>query len=150
MIQQILDGITNAIYNGFGDDYNIYVEPEEQGINEPCFFVSLVRSKEDEKTMGRFLQKNKFHITYFPKTEEQARQETGYYDPNLECYDTLKKLNEILRYVTIEDESVVRGTNLEGEVKEKRLSFYVDYDLYVSRYTQGIAMDSLSQSTRKK
>ena len=149
MIKYILDGITNAIYEQFGDGYNIHVNPEEQGVDEPCFFVYLMKSDEYEKTMGRYFQHNPFHIVYFPRTEEQAREETGYYEPNNECYEVLRQLLSTLRYITLADGSVVRGTNLSGEVSDKRLSFYVDYDLYVNRRVGGIAMESLIQDPRK-
>lgn len=150
MTDYITNGITNAIYNEFGDDYNIYVDSQEQGANEPCFFVYLIDSREDEKTMGRYLQKNLYHITYFPKTEEAARAETGYYEPNKECQDVLRKLTEILRYVEISDGSLIRGTELNGQIADSQLSFYVHYDLYLNRSTPGVAMSTLSENIRKK
>lgn len=150
MVRNILDGITKAIYNRFGDDYDIYVNAEEQGVNEPCFFVYLVNSSEDEKIMGRYLQKNLFNIIYFPKNEELTRSDTGYYEPNIECYEVLNILNQILRYVELEEGDVIRGTNISGEVSDNRLTFFVNYDLYVNRNSLGDLMEECTVNAREK
>ena len=39
MINDIIIGISNAIYAEFGSDYEIYVDDVKQGLNEPCFFI---------------------------------------------------------------------------------------------------------------
>lgn len=37
MINKVIDGISKAINEEFGDEYNIYTEEIEQGLKEPCF-----------------------------------------------------------------------------------------------------------------
>ena len=39
MINEIIDGISVAINTEFGDDYEIYTESIEQGLEEPCFSI---------------------------------------------------------------------------------------------------------------
>lgn len=150
MIDTILSAIATAIYKKFGDEYNVYTNPEEQGVSEPCFFVYLTKSQRAGKIMGRYLQKNLFHIVYFPRTEEQLQREKEFYEPNEECYDVLLKLNEILEFIITEDGNTLRGTSMSGEVSDKHLSFWVNYDLYLQREETLNAMETISQSTRKK
>lgn len=40
MINKILDAISNALNEEFGDDIEIYSEDIKQGFKEPCFLLS--------------------------------------------------------------------------------------------------------------
>ena len=42
MINDILKGVAEAVKNEFGDEYGIYTNTAEQGLNEPCFFISVL------------------------------------------------------------------------------------------------------------
>ncbi|MEL0861914.1 hypothetical protein VXA97_19790, partial [Clostridioides difficile] len=39
MLNNIIDGISIKLDKSFGNEYTIYSEDVEQGINEPCFFI---------------------------------------------------------------------------------------------------------------
>ncbi len=39
MINKIVDGISKAINKEFGNNYEIYTDGVEQGLNEPCFSI---------------------------------------------------------------------------------------------------------------
>ena len=39
MINKILDAISNALNEEFGDEYEIYSEDIKQDLKEPCFFI---------------------------------------------------------------------------------------------------------------
>lgn len=40
--EQLIDGMVNAIYEEFGEEYPIRTENNEQGFHEPCFYVRCV------------------------------------------------------------------------------------------------------------
>ena len=42
MINSIIEGISASLNAEFGDDYTIYTENVEQGLKEPCFFISCI------------------------------------------------------------------------------------------------------------
>ena len=42
MINSIIEGISIAINTEFGERYTIYTESVEQGLKEPCFFISCL------------------------------------------------------------------------------------------------------------
>lgn len=39
MMNDIIVGISTALYKEFGDEYEIYQEEIRQGLKEPCFFT---------------------------------------------------------------------------------------------------------------
>ena len=42
MINEVLKGITDALYAAFGDDYEIHTEASMQDMEEPAFFVRCI------------------------------------------------------------------------------------------------------------
>ena len=98
------------------DSYNIYTEEVEQGFCEPCFFIQCLSQSEKEKLSERFLAQHSFVISYFPKKG------------NAECWQVQKKLQYLLYYITLEEGSLLRGTNRKGSITEGVLQFFVNYD----------------------
>ena len=43
MIQEIIEGVAQALYQTFGDEYKIYENDVEQGLQEPCFFLGVLQ-----------------------------------------------------------------------------------------------------------
>mgnify|MGYP001624748921 FL=1 len=98
------------------DSYNIYTEEVEQGFCEPCFFIQCLSQSEKEKLSERFLAQHSFVISYFPKKG------------NAECWQVQKKLQYLLYYITLEEGSLLRGTNRKGSITDGVLQFFVNYD----------------------
>ena len=98
------------------DSYNIYTEEVEQGFCEPCFFIQCFSQSEKDKLSERFLAQHSFVISYFPKKG------------NAECWQVQKKLQYLLYYITLEEGSLLRGTNRKGNITEGVLQFFVNYD----------------------
>lgn len=98
------------------DSYNIYTEEVEQGFCEPCFFIQCLSQSEKDKLSERFLAQHSFVISYFPKKG------------NAECWQVQKKLQYLLYYITLEEGSLLRGTNRKGNITEGVLQFFVNYD----------------------
>lgn len=42
MIQEIIEGVAQALYQTFGDECKIYENDVEQGLQEPCFFLGVL------------------------------------------------------------------------------------------------------------
>ena len=124
MTKQIRKGITNRIYDKFGDDYNIEIESKEQGFEKPCFFVQMLESQEIARPMNRYLLINPVKIVYFPKSE---------YEPMDECYGVQSDLKNILHFITLEDGTILRGTDIRTKVDEGQLHAFVNYDFYATK-----------------
>ena len=124
MTRQIRDGITDRIHEHFGDDYNIEIESKEQGFTKPCFFVQMLETQEIAKPMNRYLLINPVKIVYFPESE---------YEPMDECYGVQSDLKDLLHYITLEDGTVLRGTDIRTRVDGGLLEVFVNYDFYATK-----------------
>lgn len=120
IIKSIIDAMSQAIYSEFGEDYRIYTEAVEQGLETPCFFISCTSTSEEEKLMagtseGRLLRSQVMQVYYFPQSDDYK----GEYN------DVTDRLYEALNYITT-DEGLIRGTNMNSEVKKNTLRWGSD------------------------
>ena len=120
MVNELIRAIAKAIRKEFQQE-PIYSEQVEQGLQEPCFFILCLSQKEQAKLDVRFLAQHAFVISYVPK------------GGNADCWEVQAKLQRLLEFITLDDDSVVRGTNRKGEIKEGILHFFVDYDFYMKK-----------------
>lgn len=148
MINKIIDGISKAINEEFGDDYEIYTEEIEQGLKEPCFSIVCINPTNNLFRQNKYFRQNKFCIHYFPSSKEKR----------LECQQVLEKLYLILEYIDIEEvfESVktinkTMGTEMNGEYSDGVLNFFVNYDMYVNKLEEKTtSMNSFDYNTDVK
>ena len=140
MINKIIDGISVAINAEFGDDYEIYTESVEQGLNEPCFSILCLNPTNEQFLGRRYFRKNQFCIDYFPKGEEK----------NKEINEVRERLFECLELVTV-DGDLCRGTNMSSETSDGVLSFFVNYNMFMYKMQEGTpTMESYDYSTDVK
>ena len=52
LINEILKGIAKALRDEFGESLNIYLNEVEQGLIEPCFFISVL-NPDVKQVLGR-------------------------------------------------------------------------------------------------
>ena len=120
MIQSIIDAICLAIHNEFGNDYEIYTESVEQGLEEPCFFVLCLNPTKEKFLGNRYFRTNQFCIHYFPQSN----------DKRTECLEILERLFDALEIIEVDGDSI-RGTNMKSEMDEGVLHFFVNYDFFM-------------------
>lgn len=148
MINKIIDGISKAINKEFGDDYEIYTEEIEQGLNEPCFSIVCIKPTNNLFRQNRYFRKNQFCIHYFPSSKEKR----------LECQQVLERMYLILEYIEIEETfegkvtiTKTMGTEMNGEYNDGVLNFFVNYDMYVDKMEEKTTpMDSYDYITDVK
>ena len=140
MINKIIDGISVAINAEFGDDYEIYTESVEQGLNEPCFSILCLNPTNEQFLGRRYFRKNQFCIHYFPQSEEK----------NKEINEVRERLFECLELITV-DGDLCRGTNMSSETSDGVLSFFVNYNMFMYKMQEGTpTMESYDYSTDVK
>lgn len=129
MINSIISAISNAIYDTFGDGYEIYKESVEQGLNEPCFLISNVSRKNNQFLSCRYKEANLFTVQYFPSTTN-IRQE---------CNDVAERLENCLELIQC-DGNLVRGTNINSQIVDDILNFSVNYDYFTIKASDNADM----------
>lgn len=136
MINKIIDGISEAINSEFGDTYNIFTESVEQGLVEPCFSILCLNPTNNLFRGKRYYRENKFCIHYFPSTDEK----------NIECNSVLERLYNCLERITV-DEDLVNGTNMNSEIVDGVLNFFINYNIFVYKQESTITMNHYDAET---
>ena len=75
MIRSITEAVCIALSVEFGDGYTIYTESVEQGLKEPCFFVSCIHSAGRKFPGRRYFRENQFCIQYLPADRDREAEE---------------------------------------------------------------------------
>lgn len=135
MINSIIKSISVSLNAEFGDDYNIYMESVEQGLNEPCFFVFCINPINRLFLGKRYFRENLFCIQYFPSDRDKVKEE---------CNMIAERLFLCLEYITV-DGDLTRGIKMKYEVSDGVLNFFVNYDLFVYKVTSFNPMEELSK-----
>lgn len=143
MLNKIITGISQALDNEFNseenEEYTIYTENVEQGLEAPCFFIFSLKPSNKQLVGNRYDRKYPFDIHYFPKEEENC---------NNEINEVTERLYTALEYITV-DENLVRGTNMNAEVVDDVLHFFVNFNMIVKKDTEPIdTMGSLETNIK--
>jgi len=142
VINSIIEAISIALNGEFGDDYEIYREEVKQGLKEPCFFVFCLNPQHEQFLGKRYFRTNQCCIQYFPKSDLNGQEE---------CADVAERMMWCLEYIiAYSEEKPIRGTSMKYEVVDGVLNFFVNYDLFIIRTEEQIAMEEMDASTSVK
>jgi hypothetical protein len=120
MLKEIIDGIAIRLNQEFGDDFAIYTESVEQGLNEPCFFIFMLQPSQEQVIGKRYFRQQPFDVHYFPSTK----------DKNSEIVDVIDRMQDCLEYIQVGSDTL-RGTSINFEVVGGILHCFVNYNMYV-------------------
>lgn len=121
MTNKILDAISQALNSEFGDSYELYSENIKQDFKEPCFFIMCLNPSEQNFLGNRYYRKYLFDIQYFPKNKKSL---------NSELYEMQERLFNCMEYINMGN-NLIRGKKRRGEIEDKILHFFVNYDVFV-------------------
>ena len=134
MVNEIVDGISRALREEFGEDVFIYTDDTTQGIEPPCFSIVSVEHASTQKRPGRYLLENSFCIHYFPSTIE----------PHAECRGVAERMNRCLEIITHGDD-LIRGRDQHDDIDDNVLHYFVTYDFYTQDIETKEPMTHLTQ-----
>ena len=134
MINKIVDGISKALNQEFGDEYEIYQNNVMQGLDEPCFFIAVLEPSKDQLLQNRFLQSNPFDVHYFPVDPDDNRDMQGTAERMLDCLEW------------IIPEEPIRGTEIRWQIEDGVLHFFVSYNVVRNRMIQKDLMQEITQN----
>lgn len=126
IIKDLLDGITNAIYEEFGDDYEIYTSRVTQGLNEPCFIVRCLNPMNNLalgniSTQTRRETTTVFAIQYFPTKDDSE-------EIYIEFDEVFERLVSCLEFITVSGD-LVRGYDFSSDESDGVMTFYATYSV---------------------
>lgn len=134
MINKIVDGISNALNQEFGDEYEIYQNNVLQGVKEPCFFIAVLEPSKEQLLQNRFLQRNPFDVHYFPKR----------WDDNREMQEVAERMLDCLEWIIPEEP--IHGTEIRWQIEDGVLHFFVSYNVVRNRMIQKDLMQEITQN----
>lgn len=143
MIQnEIINGISIKIFQLFGNDYKIYSKNVKQGLENPCFFIQIINSHDKPYLDSRRIRKTHFMIDYFPADDEE----------NESLYDVAEKLTDGLKFIKLQDDSILMGNNISHNVDydEEVLHFEIYYDVPLINTDSVETMEILELEQRQK
>ena len=121
MINSIIEAISIALNAEFGDDYTTYTEEQEQGLKEPCFFISTLEPTHNLFRDRRYFRRQQFCIQFFPANRDRAKAE---------CNDTAERLCSCLETITV-DGDLMRADKMEHKIVDNVLNFFANYDCFM-------------------
>lgn len=131
MLNEIIKGISITLHSTFG--FEIFANRVGQGLEAPCFFISVLKPEVSPLLGQRSLWRNPLDIQYFPSDSDK-------YD---EMYQAADKLMDCLEFVTLPNGDLLHGTNMSYEVIDGVLHFFVNYNLSMHKPTDNIYMETL-------
>lgn len=134
MINKIVDNISKALNQEFGDEYEIYQNNVMQGLDEPCFFIAVLEPSKDQLLQNRFLQRNPFDVHYFPKR----------WDDNREMQEVAERMLDCLEWIIPEEP--IHGTEIRWQIEDGVLHFFVSYNVVRNRMIQKDLMQEITQN----
>lgn len=132
MINDVINGITDAIYKEFGDEYEIYKEKILQGMQKPCFLVRCITPKKEVFLGERHQESYRCAIHYFPHTKK----------PLEEINDVTEQLIECLGGIYITGDFVL-GMDMEAVEEDHVLHFYVSYRFFTYTKREDTMMEQI-------
>ena len=144
MLNKIITGISQKLDEEFNteenQEYTIYTENVEQGLEEPCFFIFSLKPSSKQLAGNRYKRKYPFDIHFFPDTELVD----GISTINNQINEVTERLFTALEYITV-DNSLVRGTSINAEKVDDVLHFFINFNMIVKKETDPIeTMGSLT------
>lgn len=115
MLNEIICGIALVIGQFFGDNFEIYNENVKQGFEYPCFFIKFLKSTRKDYLGTRHKRTYHFDIHYF--------SDKG----NTDMYGVLDQLKELLKFITLPNGDVLKGSDIDGEIIDDVLHVNVSF-----------------------
>lgn len=133
MLNEIVQGIARRLNAAFGDDYEIYQNKVEQGLQEPCFFIAVLQSEAKPLLGNRGRWLNAFDLHYFPR---QAGS-------NAELLAVAEQLLRELRFIELPGGGLLRGASMRWEPVDGVLHFFVNYNTLLKWQEEKPLMETL-------
>lgn len=138
-IGAITSAVSTAVYNAFGDGYEIYTDRVTQGLHEPCFLVSCLSGTRNVDLGRRYARTAQFSVQYFPKVEGDSTEINSAFEKLLEALEAIEA-----------DGCLLHGKDVAGTPHDGTLTVTAIYDGFVLREEALPDMDSLTTQTNAK
>lgn len=138
-IGAITSAVSTAVYNAFGDGYEIYTDRVTQGLHEPCFLVSCLSGTRGIDLGRRYARTAQFSVQYFPKIEGDSAENNSAFEKLLEALEAIEA-----------DGCLLHGKDITGTPHDGMLTVTASYDGFVLHEEEQTEMQSVTTQTSAK
>lgn len=139
MTSTIIKSVSRTLDRAFGDEFEVYFSKDvQQGLQEPCFIVSLFGSNRVRQIDARYRMANSFVIQYFPKEKRG----------NIEMVEMGERLFDVLEFVELPNDQLIHGTAMNYSIQDGVLHFFIDYNVFLIRESDLDEMETFEMTTR--
>ena len=125
VVQEIVDKLRTVYPSA---QYDIYTERIEQGFSAPCFSIRQLRADVTPYPSGLHEIVQHMDVRFFPSDGR----------PQEQCRETALMLMLLLRQT-----EHLRGENLEWQITDDVLHFFVDFRQFIRETPEDIPMENL-------
>lgn len=134
MFNEIIIGVSMKLNATFGEQYKIYQNDVEQGLQQPCFYLAVLNPTIAPITGRRYMSRNPLDVQYIPADDAKKS----------ELYTVGWELMNALEYINLLDGTLLRGTSRNIEVVDGNLHCFVTYSLPLYKPVEETAMETLN------
>ena len=125
MVNEMLKGISNQLYDVFGADYKYYVENVEQKLTKPCFTIDSIIPLQRSRSRVLYDRTIPVVVHYFTGEKEITKKD---------CYEKAELIVEALEYVPFHG-YLLRGENISYQIVDDVLQVFVTYKFITKKLT---------------
>lgn len=135
MLNAIVRAVSRRLFEEFGEGYAIYQNDVPQGLQEPCFFIRVLRPEISPLLGRRSLRCVPLDVHYFPKMRGDHAELLG----------VAERLPECLELISLDDGSLLGGSGMSCEIADGILHFFVSFNYTQIRPYDEVKMAALEQ-----
>ena len=136
MINEIMDAIAIKLHEVYGDEYEIHQNDIKQGLQEPCFLITLIDSEKENLLNLRSKRLLPFDILFFSSSGKNR------------VSDTLMNELDMIKCI---DGDLLHGTKMGSEIIDDVLHFFVSFNyIAVVKEEETGSMETLEVSSNTK
>lgn len=125
MVNEMLKGISNQLYDVFGSEYKYYVENVEQNLTKPCFTIDSIIPLQRSRNRVLYDRTIPVVVHYFTGDKQNTKKD---------CYEKAELIVEALEYVPFHN-SLIRGENISYQIVDDVLQVFVTYKFITRKVT---------------
>lgn len=133
MINEVIEAVSSAIFDEFGEKITIYHEAVSQDMKNPCFFISCINPKAERGLFDKYHFTLPIIIQYFPRDSRNFKAE---------CENASERLFITLDPLPIND-GFVNGHDMSAEIVDGVLAFFVTYRVTGEKERNQSKMESI-------
>jgi hypothetical protein len=125
MVNTLLSGVSNQLFEQFGEGYRYYVEDVEQKLTKPCFTIDCITPLQRSRNRLQYDRTIPIVIHYFSNDKQNTKKD---------CYEKAELIVEALEYVPLNG-TLIRGENISWQITDEVLQVFVTYRFITNKLT---------------